>query len=556
MKVDSKARWFLISILLFTSLSSLWIYGTIDFPASNIFLSIFWMSGFVILTFNVGYMLVSAMVAFFMKEEPLKEEHLRSIPNTAILYVVRNEDEEVLMSRMYHSFRDNFTDNLDLWLLSNSDSGEYLDREKRIISRLREYFGPERVGYFQTKRNPLRRKHICIQEWLRVHPTYKYFLVCDADSRLSAGSVLKLIRKAEHPDHRDIVIFQSQINIQGESTYFMKFLGSGQDICQRIYARANQKVFGRGVSYGSGCLIRSKEFQEIDVPDWVLSHDIWDTIFLEEKKYRVVFCSDVITFGGFPGNYLEYLKRSRRWIKGTMESIEIVLRKKIPLSTRFMALYPIYMYVSQPIFFLWILTGFFLDSELAGPLLVGQKYALLGASYVDLEMGSHLFVTLFIVIGHRFIKCQSLKEVGAVFIQLVTSLLICLNSIVFDSLAVLEWLVKRQKGMPWVPMKKREGAGIGLSEVVRKLWPTTLLGIAGLVLGFIYSPAWALVASPFLCSFLLGIPIAYLTGRRIEGIASSNDYRYLPVSSDFHSKNSTFFQVEPTGAHLPIEPTA
>ncbi|CAG1022734.1 hypothetical protein DOJK_01860, partial [Patescibacteria group bacterium] len=337
---------FMMSILLFTFLSSFWIYGTIDFSASNIFLSIFWMSGFVILTFNIGYMLISSIVAIFMKEERFKEKDLLTIPNTAIFYVVRNEHEDVLFSNMYRSFQDNFLGNIDLWLLSNSDSEESVSGEKRVICRLRKYFGEDRVGYFQTKENPLRRKHICIQEWLKEHPEYKYFLVCDADSNLPLGTALKFIRKAEHPDNQDVVVFQSQINVQSKPTYFVNFLGSGQNICQRIYTRANQKVFGRSVSYGSGCLIRCKEFGEIDVPDWVLSHDIWDTVCLEEKKYRVVFCSDVVTFGGFPSNYVEYLKRSRRWIKGTMESLGIILKKKIPIGTRFMALYPIYMYLS------------------------------------------------------------------------------------------------------------------------------------------------------------------------------------------------------------------
>lgn len=537
MKTNLKSLLFMMSILLFTFLSSFWIYGTIDFSASNIFLSIFWMSGFVILTFNIGYMLISSIVAIFMKEERFKEKDLLTIPNTAIFYVVRNEHEDVLFSNMYRSFQDNFIGNIDLWLLSNSDSEESVSGEKRVICRLRKYFGEDRVGYFQTKENPLRRKHICIQEWLKEHPEYKYFLVCDADSKLPVGTALKFIRKAEHPDNQDVVVFQSQINVQSKPTYFVKFLGSGQNICQRIYTRANQKVFGRSVSYGSGCLIRCKEFGEIDVPDWVLSHDIWDTVCLEEKKYRVVFCSDVVTFGGFPSNYVEYLKRSRRWIKGTMESLGIILKKKIPIGTRFMALYPIYMYLSQPVFFLWIMTGFFLDSKLWKTLFVTQKFAFLGNSYVDLEMGSHLFLTLFIITAHRFIKCKNMKEIGMVFIQLFASLLICLNSIVFDSLATIEWLVQRKKGMQWVPMKKKEDKSISLSEVARKLWIATLVGVTGLTLGYIYSPTWALVALPFLCSFIFGIPVTYLTGKRIKSVGIADDQRYLQVASDFKLKH-------------------
>ncbi|HWP48403.1 MAG TPA: glycosyltransferase family 2 protein [Candidatus Limnocylindrales bacterium] len=507
----------------------------INFSSSNLFLAVFWMSGFVILTFNVGYMFISSLVSFLLKEDRLKEKDLWILPPTAIVYVVRNEEEEVLLNSMYGSFRDNFREQVDLWLLSNSDLEEYIDGEKRVISTLRKYFGENRVRYFQTRKNPLRRKHICIQEWLAAYPEYKYFLVCDADSRLSSDSLLRLVQKAEHPENRDVVVFQSQINIQGATTYFAKFLGYGQDICQRIYARASQKVFRRGVSYGSGCLIRCREFSEIGVPDWVLSHDIWDTVLLEEKKYRVVFCGDVKTFGKFPSNYVECLKRNRRWIMGTLESLGIILRKKISTGTRFMALYPIYIYLSQPIFLLWIIAGFFLDSKLWDTLFTVQRYALLGANYMDLEMGSHLFMTLFIITGHRFIKCKNIKEMGMVFLELTISLLICLNSIFFDSLVVFEWLLKGKKGMSWVPMKKKDDQPILFSIVARKLWPTTLLGIAGLILGSIYSPVWVTVVIPFLCSFILGIPVTYLTGRPIKGTTRVEDQRYLQIPPDLSS---------------------
>jgi hypothetical protein len=106
-------------------------YGMINFSSSNLFLAVFWMSGFVILTFNVGYMLISSFISFVMKDEPLKEKDLSILPPTAIIYVVRNEEEEVLLNSMYRSFRDNFRDSVDLWLLSNSDLEEYVDGEKR-----------------------------------------------------------------------------------------------------------------------------------------------------------------------------------------------------------------------------------------------------------------------------------------------------------------------------------------------------------------------------------------------------------------------------------------
>ncbi|MCD6459846.1 glycosyltransferase [bacterium] len=511
-----KTFYFFLAIFLFTFISSLLIFGMINLKESSFFLTIFWMIGFIVLTINIGYMFTCTLIACTTKEPILEEKPVSEIPKTAIVYVVRNEHPEVLRKNLAYSIENNYQDNIDLWLLSNSDDEEFIENEQKVLSELRKKFGNDRIGYFQTFKNHLRRKHICIHQWLNTYRQYKYFLVCDADSQIPQGALLKFVSKAEHPDNRSIVLFQSKINIHEKTTYFNKFLAIGQDICQRIYSRANQKVFGRAVSYGSSCLIRCKEFKEINVPDWVLSHDIWDTVYLEEKNYHVVFCGDVVTYGSFPNNYIEYLKRSQRWIKGTLESLPVCLKKNIPAGTRFMVLYPSYMYAIQPLFLLWIMSGFFYNNTMWKTMFVTQKYAFLGGSFVDLEMGSHMFITMGIVAGHRFVKCRSIKEVALVFVELFSTLLLCLNTIVFDSISVVKWLFTRKKGMQWVSMKKGPEQKLFFIDVVKSLWPITLFGIICLVLGVVYSPLWALFASPFLCSFIFGIPVTYFTSKRLS----------------------------------------
>ncbi|MBL7071411.1 MAG: glycosyltransferase [Candidatus Omnitrophica bacterium] len=501
------------AIGLFTLVSCFLIFGMIDISESNVFLAIFWMFGFAVLTLNVGYVLVSAIAALLTKNMPsLKEKRLRHLPKTAVVYVVRNEHEVVIKENMAESFANNRERNVDIWLLSNSDIDECVVAEKRAIAGLQKRFGKRRVRYFQTRNNSLRRKHVCIHQWLGAYPEYRYFAVCDADSILPHGTLRRLVSKAEHPANKSIALFQSHISIIKRATYFSSFLSFGQDICQGIYSRANQNVFGRGVSYGSGCLIRCKAFRKIEVPDWVLSHDIWDTVSLEEKGYRVVFCSDVVTYGRYPSNYIEYLKRTRRWIAGTLESMPRCLRSKVSPGTRFMVLYPAYMYAIQPLFLIWIFSGFFYNNKVLVPMLVTQKYAFLGGSFVDLEMGSHLFFTMAIISGHRFIKCRNLKEAKHIIVEFLTTMLLCLNSIIFDSASVIKWLIFRKKGMGWVPMKKGPYQKMAIKDVAKELWPVALIGVVSLILGIIYNPLWTLFASPFICSFILGIPVAYLTG--------------------------------------------
>lgn len=514
MKVCNRSLIFLFLIGLFTLVSSVLIAGMIDFSASNLAVAIFWMVGFVVATWHIGYLLTISFFSLLYKDSPLKEHPPLLFPPTAILYVVRNEDVKVLCDKMHQSFQNNFGDNIDLWLLSNSDAPAKILQEHQIVQWLGTRFGLNRVHYFKTENNPLRRKHVCIREWSTGHPEYTYFAVCDADSVLSAGAIGKLVAKAEHPENRDVVLFQTHISVSHHPTYFVKLLGFGQDICQRIYGKTIQKIFGRAVSYGSGCLIRRSEFNQIEVPDWVLSHDIWETALLDAQHYRVVFCYDIVTYGGFPLNYIEDMRRSQRWINGTLESTHVVCREKLSLETRCLVLLPIYMYLKQPLLCIWMMSGFFYDYKMWHPLLVTQRYAFLLGNSVHLEMGFHFYLTLCIVIGHRFLKCKGLKETSQLFAELVVSFLICLNNIVFDSLAVIRWFLFSKRGMPWVPMQKNDDQQVTLIDATKKLWPTTVIGFIGLVVGWVYSPNWALAAFPFLCSFSLGIPMAYMTAKR------------------------------------------
>ncbi len=503
---------FLAAIVTLTGISTYLICGMIRFPGGHPFVSTIWVLGFATLFSNVAYMLVSAVASRLLVERSLPEANDLPLPPTAILYVVRNEEPEPLFERMRASFAGNHADRIDLWLVSNSESPRFVAAEKRVLQRLGETFGVDRVRFFRAPENPLHRKHTAIARWLDAHLEYRYLVVCDADTQLPPETVTRLARKAEHPANIDVALFQAQIHALPGTTLFARWLGGGQEICQRIYASAHQKVFDRGISYGSGCLVRCRALREIDVPDWVLSHDIWDTALLERQGDRVAFVGDVVTYGAFPGNYIEFLKRNRRWVLGTLESLIVCGRSRLPLATRMMLLYPSYLYFSQPLLLAWILSGFFLGTTLGNEWLTTQRYAFLGAAYVDLEMGTHLVLTMAVVFGHRFVQCRSLRDAGALLTELVGSVILCLNGVVYTSLAVGEWLVIRVRGREWVPMKKRDER-LGWRQAAAMLWPTTALGLFGLILGIRYSPDWVLVALPFLVSFTVGIPAAYWTGQ-------------------------------------------
>ena len=508
-----KGLWFLATVAALSLAGSATLAVALGVRTGAPLATAFWMFGFVLLAINVSYLAVSLVVRACMKEVVLPEAPLLALPRTAIAYVVRNERADVLFENLRYSLGHNRLDHFDAWILSNSDLDDYVAGEGRVVTALEAEFGGQRIGYFRPSRNPLFRKHVCVHEWLDQQDDYQYVLLCDADSRLPPGSIRRLVAKAEHPDNADVVLFQSHISIDEQSTHFVGIFGLAQDVCQWLYARVHQRVFDRGVSYGSGHLVRVSAFTRIRVPSWVLSHDIWDTVALEERGGRVVFCGDVRTLGSFPANYIEYLNRSRRWILGTLESAAFCATRPIPLGTRFMTLYPTYMYLFQPLFIGWVTATVLFDARLWTSMFAAQQYAFVGASAVDLEMGSHLALTLAMALAPGVLGGRSVGSALQVFGDMVTSVVLSLSSILFDAFAVIEYLATNKKGREWAPMKKGNPEALHVGVVVRRLWPAVALGAVGLGWGFVSAPRWTLVAAPFLCSFLLSVPLAYWTAR-------------------------------------------
>lgn len=483
--------------------------GAIDLGAASYGLALFWLAGFGLLALNNSHMFACSLVALWPGKEHIRETESSYGRRTDLLYVVRNENTDLLLTTMSASLLGAIRTNVRMWLLSNSDDPGVRSAERGLIDTLQNEFGTERVGLFETRKNPLWRKHVCVHEWLEGHPEACYMLICDADTVLPAGSVDKLVRKAEHPDNAGVALFQAHIRVASAETRFSRMLSFGQEIAQRLYSSSHQRVFGRSAYYGSGCLIRADAYRKVQIPSWVLSHDVWETVALERQAGRVVYCGDVVTFGRFPHNMLDFIRRSRRWIVGTLETMPLLAVPGIPLGTRFLVLLPIYFYLSQLLLFIWLAMGLAVSAS-TGPLIAARSFVLAGSGSVHLEMSSCLVFTMAIVFGHRFAQCRTVKDVWETALELAASTALCLNCIVFDSLTVLRTLVQRKRGHEWIRSEK-QNRPLTLRDVAQELWLSTSVGIVAATIGFIYAPNWTLVASPFLLSLCVGIPATLWT---------------------------------------------
>ena len=513
MHVEQSRRdqgWLYVSAVVGLSvLLTAWLASMIRWGESNRVIAAIWTLGFFCIVLNLSYNFVITLCSFFVKSKSVPEATLSEVPATAILYVVKNE-EASLLKLMEETFAGNSAENIDLWLISNSDNAQHQEQERRMVSSLKKRFGEECVHYYVPANNPTGRKHLALQKWSADHQEYRYIMVCDADTVLHSGMLLKLIAKAEHPLNKDIMLFQSHMEMRRSVTRFARFIEPGQNLVERAFRRVNSHVFGRSPYYGHSALIRRKEFAKLAVPDYALSHDLWETAAMDLARTRAVLCEDATSEEMLPVNYLEDRARTRRWILGTLEATPLLFKRGLSLGTRFYLFLPLYMYYVQPVFLCWILLGLLAHNSISGSAIAVQPLIIGGAPGLDLEMGGMCLATLSVVWLYRLPFARSVPEFFALAREILLGTGVIVNNILYVSWYIVAspW---SQRG--WRPMKKEGVENISFRVCWNGMLPSTLIGGVLLAVGLCVAPAWCLLASPILVSFLLGSAAVYWTSK-------------------------------------------
>lgn len=469
----------------------------------NIYYEIFWLLCFCYLMLNVAYMLINSIYARLSKTRILRESNdLEEIPSVAIIYTIRSESTG-LYERMEFTLSNNNLIGTDLWILSGDTTAKYIEYENSVVDRLCNKFGESKIRYMHST-NPGIKKREFLEIWLATYSDkYKYFIVCDADSSLPEECILKLIKKAEHPSNKDVAVFQSSLNVVNARTFYSKRQAIGVMSTMTLYTNVQQNLFKRILYFGHNALIRVEDFKRTHVPQGMLSHDVWETVSLAKIGKKVAFCPDVISYEESPTNYIEDIKRIRRWCKGNLETWKLIFSKDISLGLRFMVGYGVYSYTTQFVLFIWFISGMSMARNqiwqgLAG--LSGQQYSL-------------FVITMIIVFFHKLIAYRGFSHVKDTFRDIVFSTVMGLNNIFYVSMGVI--LIPFQKFI-WKPMKKNPNSSMTLKAALKFMWPSTLIGIYGIYNGYNHAPYWLILAFPILFSFGVGIMVAYVTSIPME----------------------------------------
>jgi len=183
---------------------------------------------------------------------------------------------------------------------------------------------------------------------LSILSTFRYVITLDADTQLPPGTAKQLIGTLAHPLHAPKLsedgarvvqgygILQPRVGVSvlcaGASKFASIFSGRvGVDPYTSAVSDVYQDLFGEGIFTGKGIYdvtifqqVTHKAFPE----NTILSHDLVEGLYA-----RAGLVTDVELIDGYPANYLAYMRRLHRWVRGDWQLLPWLF-KPIPFVSR------------------------------------------------------------------------------------------------------------------------------------------------------------------------------------------------------------------------------
>lgn len=335
---------------------------------------------------------------------------------TAVLMPIYNEEPAQVMARLLAIGEDlkqaGAGGKFDIFVLSDTTNPKIWVKEEKIwleAKRILECpgFGTENEGagesgerdgtaggaglhiYYRRRAQNTARKSGNIEDFCnRWGAEYDFMLVLDADSLMTAETIVKMVRLMEANPHAGII--QASPQMVNSTSMFARM--------QQFAGKVAGPVVGAGLAYwqagnsnywGHNAIIRTRAFIDCcGLPKlkgkgpfggFILSHDFveaaliarggWSAWLLPELKGSYEEC---------PPSMIDFAARDRRWCQGNLQHIKVLVSRGLHPVSRVHFLTGIMSYLSSPLWLLFLLAGLsmVLFREFIPPQYFGQTYSL------------------------------------------------------------------------------------------------------------------------------------------------------------------------------------
>ena len=459
---------------------------------------------------------------------------------TALISCIRNEDAALVarnVDRMIAELADaNASQHFSVYVLSDSTWPEVIEAEERCCAQLSERWrGSVDVVYRRRSRNPGFKAGNIRDFCVRWGADHDFMLVLDADSLMSAATILRMVRTLQASP--TLGILQSLVVGLPSRSAFARPFQFGMRLGMRSYSTGSAWwQADAGPYWGHNALIRLRPFiDHCELPlvagrgplsGWVLSHDQLEAAWMRRAGYEVrVMPVEGGSWEENPPTLNEFIRRDLRWCQGNMQYLLLEHRQLAGLHpvSRWQLRLAVMMFVASPAWLMLMMVGVLrVGIGSGGPVyLPGPGLALfaLVMAMVFAPKLATIIDALSTTRGRRRFGGSIRLTVGslaeATFATLLAPIMAVAHSLFLTGLVL-------GRAVVWDP-QRRAVHGVQLGDALRRLWLQTAVGIFGFAWLGLYASPGALVISPFFVGALLAVPIAVgsaspALGRLIVGI--------------------------------------
>ncbi|MFK7763710.1 MAG: glucans biosynthesis glucosyltransferase MdoH [Roseobacter sp.] len=501
-------------------------------------------------TITFGWIALSAtqaVAALFVphrKEQRTDQQPLTT--RTVIIMPVYNENPAMTCASL-HAMGKCIADAgaaraFEIFILSDTTDPAVWTQEVACFDTLRRALKHDMPVWYRRRYLNTGRKAGNLREFVeRWGGRYDYMLVLDADSLMSAHTVVTLARRMQAEPK--LGILQTVPVLMGGATVFARI----QQFAGRVYG----PIIARGVAawqgldgnyWGHNAIIRMRAFAACcGMPELpgrmpfgghVLSHDFVEAALIRKGGYQVRMDTDLEgSWEGSPQSLLDLAARDRRWAQGNLQHAKIVGARGLSWSNRAHFLIGIGSYVMSSIWLAMLVTGGFLTVQ---SLIYGREYfenrlqLFPQWPVFDSERMTWLFVlsmTLLFLpkiagtvraiwvkpVRHGFGGARRILS-GAVF-EIALSALLAPILMFFQVQQLIEILRGRDSG--W-SAQSRDVGDMSWKQAFASHWAQVVIGLIALGLVVVFAPAQLVWLTPVLLGLLLAPLVSRFTSRIVN----------------------------------------
>ncbi len=489
---------------------------------------------------------------------------------TAIIIPIYHEDPARVflgIRRMWDSLiRSGQDRHFDIFVLSDSEKpNAWIEEEKQWLDLCRDIREAGRI-YYRRRRRAIHQKSGNVADFCRRWgKQYRYMIVLDADSIMSASALASLV--AEMELNPAIGIIQTLPRQALGQTLFARAQQFGNWMHSRMFAAGSRYWHHlTGPYWGHNAIIRVAPFMEYcalpEIPPLgpfqgrFLSHDSVEAAFMRRLGYGIWLDYDL---GGSyeegPPDVKTALRRDRRWCRGNLQHIALLSARGLLWESRVLLLLGIMAYLSAP---LWLLLIFITvgGREGGGSGRMGHPcaVALFGIVICLLFLPKGLALLL----ARPSVKSKPSKLFRSVLLETLLSILLAPIQMVSHTYSVIAAVASFPTRWSGQDRKGQEG---GWNDSVRAFGGHTFLGLVGWWLTWRWHPGALPWMLPVLAGLVFSIPLSrWLSSEQLGARARRGGLLVIPeeansppellgLNARTNDRTGGIFESEPYKAH-------